>query len=256
MAPVNRMNRLLNKIERRLGTKTLNLPEHLNKDAWAKEVIENETLDTFSRFFPNAITVTLDKSMQRSDGYYVLDEVIDDSTEIIGVKDIDWGMFSRDALQTHEAQGYGIYSVLPTDYSLDDIMAIQMRADMTSIFDNQIYVDFKPPNMVKLTSGYRNDITRGMKSFPITVFIKHANNLMTISPTMMETFEELAEADVARFLYESLKYYDGLETVYATSDLKISDLENAAGKREDIVNKLDEAHVSFSNTHQPMIFTV
>ena len=256
MAPVNRMNRLLDKIERRLGTKVLNLPEGLNKASWAKEVIENETLDTFSRFFPNAVTVVLEKSMQRKDGYYVLDEVIDDSTEIIGVKDIDWGAFSRDALRVHETQGYGIYSVLPTDYSLDDIMAIQMRADMTSIFDNQIYVDFKPPNLVKLTSGYRNDITRGMRSFPITLLIKHASNLMTISPTMMETFEELAMCDVASFLYEGLKYYDGIEVIYATTDLKLSDLENIASKREDVVNKLDEAHVSFSNTNQPMIITV
>ena len=36
-------------------------------------------------------------------------------------------------------------------------MAVQMRADMTSIFDNQIYVDFQPPNLVKLTSNCKND---------------------------------------------------------------------------------------------------
>jgi len=219
-------------------------------------VKENETLDTFSRFFPNALTVTLDKSMQRSDGYYVIDEAVDSSVEIIGVKDIDWGSFSQDALAVHQVQGYGIYSVLPTDYSLDDILAIQMRADMTSIFSNQLFVDFKPPNLVKITSMYWNDITRSMKSFPITLLTKHANNLMTISPTMMETFEELAECDIAKFLFENLKYFDGLETVYATTDLKIGDLENAAGKRDDIVQKLDEAHVSFSNTNQPMVFVV
>ena len=70
MAPINRMNRLLDKIERRLGTKLLNLPAGLDKDAWAKEVIANETLDTFSRYFPNALTIFLDKSVQRPDGYY------------------------------------------------------------------------------------------------------------------------------------------------------------------------------------------
>lgn len=256
MAPVNRMNRLLDKIERRLGTKIMNLPEEFSKDKWATEVIQNETLDTFSRYFPNAVTITLDRSMMRPDGYYVLDELIDDSTEIIGVRDIDWGQFSKDALSTHQAQGYGIYSVLPTDYSMDDILAIQMRADMTSIFDNQVYVDFKPPNMVKLTSVYKNDVTRGMRSFPITVLVKHANNLMTISPTMMEIFEELAEADVARYLYESLKYYEGIETAYATTDLKLSELADKAGKRDDIIQRLDESHVSFSNKNQPMIITV
>ena len=79
---------------------------------------------------------------------------------------------------------------------------------------------------------------------------------MTISPTMMETFEELAEADVARFLYEELKYFDGLETVYANMDLKMGDLETKASKRDDIVQRLDEAHVSAANKYQPLMFTV
>ena len=61
---------------------------------------------------------------------------------------------------------------------------------------------------------------------------------------------------MARFLYENLKYYDGLETVYANIDLKMSDLENKASVRDDIVEKLDEAHVSAANKNQPLIFTV
>ena len=64
------------------------------------------------------------------------------------------------------------------------------------------------------------------------------------------------EADVAKYLYENLKYYDGLETVYANMDLKLSDLENEAGKRDDIVEKLEEAHVSAANPNQPLILCV
>ena len=48
----NRMNKLLDKLERRLGTRQLNLPDYLQKNKWAEDVIQNETLDTFSRFFP------------------------------------------------------------------------------------------------------------------------------------------------------------------------------------------------------------
>ena len=36
---MNRMNLLLSKIERRLGTKPLMLPEDINKDKWVDEVI-------------------------------------------------------------------------------------------------------------------------------------------------------------------------------------------------------------------------
>ena len=250
------MNNLLNKIERRLGTRQLNLPDYLSKDKWAEEVISNETLDTFSRYFPNSIHIVLDLSQRNKEGYYLLDNYVPDSVEIIGVRDIDWALFSRDSLRLQEAQGYGTYDFMTNNYGMDDIALLQMRADHMSLFNNQIFVEYKPPNMIKLTTVTGTDVTRGMQSFPIELLIKHANNLMTIPPTMMETFEALAEADVANFLYENLKYYDGLETVYANIDMKISDLENKSSRREEIVQKLEESYVSAANAHQPLMFTV
>lgn len=252
----NRMSALLNKLERRLGVRQLKLPDYLAKDKWATEVIENETLDTFSRYFPNSMRIQLDLSQRNKNGYYLLDEYVPDSVTIIGVRDIDWSTFSKDSLRMQEAMGYGTYDFMTNGYGLDDIALLQMRADHMSLFNNQIFIEYKPPNMVKLSTVTGADITRGMSSFPIEIFIKHASNLMTIPPTMMEIFEELAEADVAKFLYEELKYYDGLETVYANIDLKMNDLESKASKREEIVNRLDESHVSAANTHQPMIFTI
>ena len=254
--PTNKMNLLLNKIERRLGVMQLNLPDYLAKDKWASDVISNETLDTFSRYFPNSIRITLDLSQRKKDGYYLIDEYIPDSVEILGVRDIDWARFSRDTLSLHEAQGYGSYDFMTNNYGLEDIALLQMRADHMSLFNNQIFVEYKPPNMIKVSTVTGADITRGVKTFPIELLIKHAPNLMTIPPTMMEIFEELAESDIARFLYENLKYYDGLETVYTNIDLKLGDLENKASKRDDIVQRLDEAHVSAANTHQPLMFTV
>lgn len=256
MAPSNRMSALLNKLERRLGTRQLKLPDYLSKDKWATDVIENETLDTFSRYYPNSMRITLDLSQRNREGYYLLDEYVPESVTILGVRDIDWGMFSKDSLRMQEAMGYGTYDFMTNGYGLDDIALLQMRADHMSLFNNQIFVDYKAPNMIKLSTVTGADITRGMSSFPIEILIKHAPNLMTIPPTMMEIFEELAETDVASFLYQNLKYYDGLETVYASIDLKMGDLETKASRREDIINRLDEAHVSAANAHQPLIFTI
>ena len=67
------------------------------------------------------MNIILDKSMRLKDGWYLLDKAVPDDIDIIGVKDINWPMMSQDTLAQHEAQGYGIYSVLPTDYSYDDI---------------------------------------------------------------------------------------------------------------------------------------
>lgn len=257
-APSNRMTALLNKLERRLGTKPLNLPDGMNKDAWANEVIANETLDTFSRYFPNTLTVKVGQNLRKlgNEGWYIIDEGLMEGIEVIGVKDIDWKVFSQDSIAQQLAGGYGLYSALPTDYNVDDVMMIQARANMTSIFNNPIICEYKPPNMVRISGVYKRDVSRGLRGFPVTLFIKHATNLMTITPTKMEIFEELAECDVARFLYENLKYYEGIETVHASIDLKIGELEQKASKREDVVSRLEEAHVSFANDGQPMIFTV
>lgn len=252
----NKLNALLDKIERRLGTKQLNLPDYLQKDKWAEEVIANETLDTFSRYFPNAVTVRVDKSMKTKDGYYLIDEPFGDDVEIIGVRDLDWQQFSQVTNRRHDAYGFGYYDFLANNYGLDDIALLQARADQMSLFNNNIFVEFVPPNRVRFQTVTGCDITTLMGSIPVTVLIKHALNLKTIPPTMMETFEKLAECDVARFLYENLKFYDGLETVHATIDLRMSDLENKASARDDIVEKLDDAHVSAANKNQPLLFTV
>lgn len=252
----NKMTLLLDKIERRLGTKPLNLPDHLQKDKWAEEVIANETLDTFSRYFPNAVNIRLDKSMRTKDGYYLIDEPFGDNVEILGVRDINWQQFSQSTTRRHDAYGYGYYDFLANNYGMDDIMLLQARADQMSLFNNNIFVDFEAPNRVRFVTVTGSDVTLTMDNVPITVLVKHALNLKTIPPTMMEIFEKLAEADVARFLYENLKYFDGLENVHATIDLKMSDLENKAATRDDIVEKLDEAHVSAANKNQPLIFAV
>jgi len=83
----NRMTDVVNKIERRLGTAPLNLPEQLQKKNWADSVIKPDTLTTFSRFFPHMVKVQLTKEDMK-DGYYLLDRHIPDNYEILGVKDI------------------------------------------------------------------------------------------------------------------------------------------------------------------------
>ena len=56
----NKMNILLNKIERRLGTKPLMLPDDISKDKWVEETIIPDTLLTFSRYFPHMVRISID----------------------------------------------------------------------------------------------------------------------------------------------------------------------------------------------------
>lgn len=255
MPMANKMTNLLNKIERRIGTKALNLPDYIAKDTWANEVIANDTLDTFSRYFPHKMLYLLNKHNKKN-GYYIIDEDICKSVEIIGVGDIDWHEFSSKSPAYQYGGGIGTFDMLSASYDAEDIMMTQMIADHTSLFANGIYVEYIPPNRVKLNAVIAADTIDFMQTIPIALFVKHATNLKTIPPTKMELFEKLATADVAAYLYESLKYYDGVDTVFASTDLKLDELRAKGEMRDEIVQKLEESYVSAANDNQPIMYTI
>ena len=248
----NRMTDVINKIERRLGTKPLGLPPELAKDKWASEVIIPDTLSTFSRYFPHMIRVLLTKEDQRGD-YYLLDRHIPENYEILGVKDLMWE--DLDTTRTG-VQQYGTYVMSAKTLSFDDMMLSQQYANIASLFNNNVYVEYIPPNMVRVTMNMAGQVSNILDQMTLGVFVKHPSNLMTIEPTKMETFERLATADVATWLFEYLKHFDGIETVFANIDLKLSSLEQQASRREEIVQFLQENYVNPSNGNQPIMYTV
>ena len=249
----NQMALLLNKIERRLGLSVLPLPDAIAKNTW-HTVIEEDTIPTFSRYFPYKITVIIDNSCEK-DGFYFIDKDIPEGCKIIGVKDVDWQSYRCDPRYDQYGIGFTRYDFMGYDYAPDSVGLAQVSADFTSLFNLGIYPEFLYPNKIKLVSVRGTPVSR-YRPFPLQVFIEHPANLMTISPTMMETFEKLAQADIATMLYQQLKYYDNTETVFANLDLKLDDIRSWSEKREDIVRELDEAHVSTANEFGSLIMTV
>ena len=251
----NRMTDLINKIERRLGTAPLNLPENLTKDKWAQVIIE-DSITTFSRYFPNQMRINIDPSIRTKDGYCYIDTNLPENIEVLGVRDLDWEEFSNDSFVQQQSSGFGVYDMLANGYGIEDTMLMQMRADTLSMYNNGFYVDFKPPNMIKIVSVTGADVVKSMRTYPVLLYIKHANNLMTISPTKMETFEKLALADVATFLYEYLKHYDGLETVFANVNLQLDTISSKAQERNDVIEEMKNAYVGSANDYAPLIMTI
>lgn len=257
MALSNNMSKLIDKIERRLGTRPLQLPEHLEKNKWAEIIIE-DTLTTFSRYFPNKIKYEVNTARDRVKGDYCLidENIIPGDIEILGIRDICWDEFTSNSNTMTSQQPYGMYDYFSPGYGLEDMAMIQMRADQVSLFDNGIYVEFEYPNKIRLKSSTGAVLNRSLPNFNVDLLIKHSPNLNTIAPTKMETLEELAKIDVANFLFQELKYFDGLETVYANIDLKLSQLENEASRRQELIDRLNDGYISASNDNQPIMFTV
>ena len=262
MAFNNRMEKLLAVIEGRLGTKSLYLPKGIRKEDWVKW-IELTTLEDWSRFFPNKITIDVNRHdlHMNEEGYYLLDErLIPGDVEIINVKDIPWDDPQAFGPQTSSFYNSninisGFDAMYP--YTFGDMIGIQNMANIQSLFSCGILVKYQPPNKVKLVPSCGDPYNTYIpQHFKLDVFVKHSINLSTITPTMMNTFTELAIADVADFIYQALRNYKDVSSVFAHSNMNIDDFQSKAEKREQIIEKLDEAHVSADNANQPIMYTI
>lgn len=253
----NNMTKLVDKIEKRLGLNNIPMPEEYRKDKWATQIIISDTLTTFSRFYQRKIKYHVDDTIPRKNGWCFLDEdkLGGNDVEVLGILDIDF-MSLRNQIHT---QGYGNADMFSSENIYDPGMfaMAQMGADYSSLFDSGIYLEQEEPNKFRLVSTINQDLSVSlMREYDLYILIKHSSSLTTISPTMMETFENLAIADISTYLYNCLKYYDGLETLYVTLDMKLDDLKTKADTRDNIIELLDEYHTSSSNQNQPMIITV
>lgn len=253
----NNISKLVDKIEWRLGLipLTKHLPKEFGKEAWAK-IIKEDTILTYSRYCPRKFSFKVtEKSAPKKGGWYYIDEDYIGSESILGVGDIDWTKFGNRSIGLAQTFGYGtIDAGLAANYTLDDIMGMKNRADYASMFSNQIIPEYEAPNKIRLVAAGNYDVNIG--EFNIILYLKHLDSLTSIPATAMEKFEQLAEADVAGFLANNLKYWDGFETVFSTIDLKISNLENEASRRDSVLDYLENNYISANNKAIPLIMTI
>ena len=261
MAFHNNMPKLRNKAERRLGLRLIEphlAKIDLGKSSWV-EAVEEDSLPTYSRFFPKEVQYRVTNNTPHDDdGWYYIDEEFIENRTIIGIRDIDFRSFYDDSLTHLQDAGYGFitHQALYAGFTMEDIGDVQMAADVSSLFNQGIYPEFQAPNKFRLCSSTNTNLTLGLKAYNLILLIEHDSTLLTINPTLMEIFEELAFCDIANFLYQNLKYYDNLETIYATLDLKLDELQKWSEHREEVVNTLDDAHVSPSNPACPVMLTL
>ena len=259
MGHINNMTSLINKIEGRLGLKPIHLPDEVKKEKWPNDIIIPDSLVTYSRYFPRQMKYVVDPNIHpRRDGYFILDELqISPDAEILGVKDISWEDFAEDSLTYQQNMGLGVYDFVANGFGVTDVGLLQMRADHMSLFNNGIFIDFEPPNMIRVKSATGADLSRAVGRFRILLLLKHRSDLTTISATQMETFESLCQADIALYLYRYLEYYDGLESVFGNQvDLKLDRLRDEASKRDDVINSIKEGYVTAANKNQPYMLTI
>lgn len=257
----NDMTTLLTKIERRLGMIpiTPHLPEYCNKDAWA-QVIKDTTLPTFSRGFPNMFYYRVnDQTVVKKDGWLWLKEEYLGGAKFLGFGDIDWqdmnAMDTSAGLSQYGSYGYPIVNnFASTDTVMSDqMMNLQLNADLNSMLNSSIYVDSKPGAPAFRISAFGNQ-QLNFKNFTIILFVEHSG-LNTISPTSMETFEKLATCDVADLLL-NLAPWEDMQTAMVNVKLPLDRCRDYSGRRDDLVDKIEAAGVSANNLATPIMMCV
>jgi hypothetical protein len=224
---------LLRHIKRKLGASHKPLPMD---DEEILDTVYQETLYTFSNYFPymhNIQTDGVKNKVPGEAGVYFLET---DGLEIIGV-----AKFLR---------GYDFYSGhYHPQYAPKDFFEGQMYADLRSAVAVPDTFKFIPPNRVEIFPKYTS--THEMM---FVVKCVHPEHLGTIPVSLREQFFRLAELDVKISLYQILKMYDQVNTAFGTIELKIDDLEQAEDLRRELLELWDTQYMKEANRKRIYVY--
>lgn len=218
--------KILRYIKRNLGASHRPLPI---SDEDIIDIIQDDTLTTFSNYFPYLYNVEIKATnrVPNRAGVYFIDG---DGLEILGVFDVK---------RTHGSpflEGYADSYV-----SAVDGMSHQLITDISSYTQVPTTFEFLPPNMVEVfPKNYFNE------NMLVTLKCVHPAHLATVPLSMREEFYTLALLDVKIALWQILKNYSGLATAVGNIELKIEDYEAATSERKDLLERWRENYLKDS----------
>lgn len=217
------INKLMKKMSRHLGLAALSLEKYYPT---IQEVLMDETLETFSQFFPYEYTFSKNLSSSQyecaEDGsriYYLKDPWLESNNlEIISIMAIEGASTFQQwnaPLQTFNVDAMILEGAASTLRSLLNISTKSFK--------------FLPPNRVKLR-GYG-----GYEDVKIVAKVPYPN-IGYVPQSLSIAFEQLAKLDIKCALYPELKMYDKLQSADGEIDLKIDDWANAEKEREELLD--------------------
>lgn len=229
------LTQLLTSLKMDLGIYGLRLPFD-NPDEAMMDVIKLKSLKTFSSFYPQIKTISVDLAKD-------LECIKEEYTESIYIiPDIFAGreiMYIRNIVLKSKLLGNGFIS--PTfDGSIETynmLMMTQANANLASVAAPAITFKFDPPNKMHLYN-----VATAYGVIDIEFGVEHAENLSTIPVTAWESFYELALLDIKRFLYNIMKHYNEIQTAYGTLNMRIDEWSNAESDRKDLIEKWKDVY--------------
>lgn len=218
---------LISTLKRRLGIKYFNLPV---TDEDYLEVILEDTLVTFSSYYPYYIDIPLDMDKDKVDEnlFKINRQFLADYMDIITVEDVHYA-------PTNMAYPFAYQQSL---YDYIDISAGMNAEGMMNI---PIPFEFRHPDKIKIEENLYGCYANGLS---LRVGVTHHKSLATISVGLREAFIRLAEIDIRKFLYENLKHFDKVDTTFGQIDLSLDAWQSADDDRTALLNEWDETYLN------------
>lgn len=229
---------LIKMIKQHAGVYNIKLP--LSDEQIYKDIIVDDTLETFSSFYPNiyVLPANLNDLRVPTDPKVTTDSVSD----VFELPNL-WPLTEGNHI-------YGIAKILPLNsyaissasYAYETIESFQTLAlsqglaDLSSVIEPCLTFYMISPRRFRINNAtyYRNRVV-------IYVEMSYNPELFDIPPGMRISFAELAELDFRRTIYNNLKYWNELRTAAAEFNLRIDDWQNAEDDRNELISQWSES---------------
>lgn len=229
------LSTLVTRIKLELGLYSIALPFE-NTDEVIKDVIQTITLRTFSTYCPYKETYRFDltdlEKLEKHANWetYLLPDIFSER-EIMQIIDVRYDEADISGI------GYwgGGIPILHGNMINQSILS-NAGLSLTRQTVPKLLFHYYPPRKVQLF----NVLCSSQLVFEIGLM--HDKNLNSITPTMEESFHNLAVLDVKDMLYQSMKHYNEIQTAYGTINMKLDDWQNAADQRKQLLDDWDNMY--------------
>jgi len=211
--PIN-PTQVLRHIERKLGASHYQL--ELSREDIIQTVID-ETLPTFSNYFPYEHSLLIDPAQDRVEGHIGV-QYLKTDFDIVGI--------SKVLINNVEAGLPNISSFYSNPFDM------AMQNTLESMVVNPTTYRWVSPDKIEIFP--KNTLIRELL---VVLKVVHPKHMKTIPMNLRDEFYKLALYDVCESLYPIRQRFSNIQTTFGSIELFMQQLEEASSKREELLEK-------------------
>ena len=233
------ISKMITRMKLELGIYTIALPID-NLDKMMEDIIKDISLPVFSQFFPYTERMYIDlHTWERTEHMATYDTfLIPEFTnrKLLYVKDVNYDDRSLSGM------GYWGGGVPYVNGNLiHQTMLSNAAGHLVSTMLPKLTFQFVHPRTLYIYNLIASN------NVVIDLAFEHDKSLQSIPPTAEESFYQFAILDIKIGLYALVKHYNEIQTAYGSINLNISDWENAASERKEMIDRFtNDFHLDLS----------